>query len=184
MLDIPATVAVVGDSLTVAATDEITDALSRIGVRAVIVDGRESRRMVSGSNGLPSGVSAIEGILDEHRPELWVVALGTNDVGAAVDVDRFRADLRETLGAIPTGVPVVWVDVWIRDRLDDVVAANAVLHGELAGRAAPTAVVDWFSAGSIDGVITGDGVHLTDAGQARFATEIADTVVALALSTS
>jgi lysophospholipase L1-like esterase len=183
-LDMPATVAVVGDSLTVAATDEITVALSRVGVRAVIVDGRESRRMASGNSDRPSGISAIEDILDERRPDLWVVALGTNDVGAAVGADRFRTDVRETLAVIPPDAPVVWVDVWIRDRLDAVVEANAVLRRELAGRPAPTAVVDWFSSGSVDGVITGDGVHLTDAGQARFATEIADAVVALAVSTS
>ena len=182
VLDVPATVAVVGDSLTVAATDEINDALSRIGVRAVILDGRESRRMAVGSRGLPSGVAAIEGILGERRPDLWVVALGTNDVGAAVDADRFRTDLRETLAMIPPRDPVVWVDVWIRDRHDDVVEANTVLHGELSRRSAPTVVVDWYSVGSIDGVITADGVHLTEAGQDRFATEIADAVVTLAVA--
>jgi lysophospholipase L1-like esterase len=177
----PETVAVVGDSLTVAATEEIVRSLSRVGVRTVIVDGRESRRMASGSGDLPSGVDAIETILGEHRPDLWVVALGTNDVGAAVDAERFRSDLRETLATIPPAAPVVWVDVWIRDLLGDVVVANAMLHRELAARAAPTAVVDWFTHATADGVVTGDGVHLTEAGQVRFAAEIADAVVALAL---
>lgn len=180
-LPVPDTVAVVGDSLTVAAAEEITRSLSGVGVRAVIVDGRESRRMASGSRDLPSGVTAIETILDEHRPDLWVVALGTNDVGAAVDAERFRSDLRATLATIPPGAPVIWVDVWIRDLLGDVVVANAMLHRELAARAAPTAVVDWFTHATTDGVIAGDGVHLTEAGQVRFAAEIADAVLALAL---
>ena len=182
VLDVPTTVAVVGDSLTVAATDQLTDALSRIGVRSVIVDARESRRMTSGSTNLPSGVTAIEDVLGEHRPDLWIVALGTNDVGAEVGADRFRADVRETLAAIPADAPLVWVDVWIRDRHDDVVELNAVLHRELAVRPAPTVVVDWYSSGSIDGVITGDGVHLTAAGEARFASEITDAVVTLSVS--
>lgn len=181
-LDVPTMVAVVGDSLTVAATDELTDALSRVGVRSVIVDARESRRMTSGSTSLPSGVTAIEGMLGEHRPDLWIVALGTNDVGAEVGADRFRADVRETLAAIPTGAPVVWVDVWIRDRHDDVVELNAVLHAVLDARSAPTVVVDWYSSGSIDGVITSDGIHLTAAGEARFASEITDAVVTLSVS--
>ena len=180
-LDLPTTVAVVGDSLTVAATDELTDALSRVGVRSVIVDARESRRMTSGSTDLSSGVTAIEDMLGEHRPDLWIVALGTNDVGAEVGTDRFRADVRETLAAIPADAPVVWVDVWIRDRDDDVVELNAVLHRELAARPAKTEVVDWYSSGSIDGVITGDGIHLTAAGEARFASEIADAVVTLSV---
>ena len=180
-LPMPDTVAVVGDSLTVAATEELGRSLARIGVRTVIVDGRESRRMASGSGDLPSGVDAIETILGEHRPDLWVVALGTNDVGAAVDAERFRSDVRETLATIPPAAPVIWVDVWIRDLLGDVVVANAMLHRELAARTAPTAVVDWFTHATADGVITGDGVHLTEAGQVRFAAEIADAVVALAL---
>ena len=182
VLDVPSTVAVVGDSLTVAATDDLTRALSSLGVRSVIVDGRESRRMASGSSSLPSGVAAIGGILDEHRPDLWVVALGTNDIGAAVGADRFRADVRETLAAIPVDAPLVWVDVWIRDRHDVVVELNAVLHGELAARPAPTVVVDWYSSGSIDGVITDDGVHLTTAGQTRFASAITDAVVTLSVA--
>lgn len=177
---LPHTVAIVGDSLTVAATDEITDALSRVGVRSVIVEARESRRMATDGRDLPSGVAAIDAILDEHRPDLWVVALGTNDVGSEVASDRFVADLRATIGSVPATAPVVWVDVWIRDRLDDVVEANSILRSELDRRAAPTLVVDWFSAGGLDGLISGDGVHLTPAGEDRFATMIADAVVELA----
>lgn len=176
----PRTVAVVGDSLTVAATDEISGALARLGIRSVIVDGRESRRMATSDTDLPSGVVAIEAILDVHEPDLWIVALGTNDVGAAVGPERFVADLRETIGAIPGTQPVVWVDVWIRDRLTDVVAANTLLRDELGRRAAPSVVVDWFSNGQVDGVITGDGVHLTEAGEERFASAIADAVLGLA----
>lgn len=179
-VDVPDTVAVVGDSLTVAATDEITAALAGLGVRTVVVDGRESRRMASGSTALPSGVAAIEQILTEHRPDLWVVALGTNDVGAAAGPDRFRADLRATLAAIPVGAPLAWVDVWIRDHREAVVEANGLLHAELGRRRAPTSVVDWFTEAAADGVITGDGVHLTPIGETRFADAIADAVADLA----
>lgn len=182
-LTMPETVAVVGDSLTVSATEEITVALSRVGVRAVVVDGRESRRMATSGPDLPSGVSAIEDVLTAHRPDVWVVALGTNDVASEVASERFVADLRATLGAVPPDAPVVWVDVWIRDRLDAVVAANALLRGELDRRRAPTRVVDWFSTAATDGLVTGDGVHLTQAGQDRFAAEIAGAVVEIGVGT-
>lgn len=181
-LRMPDTVAVVGDSLTVAATEEITAALSGAGVRTVIVDGRESRRMATDAAGLPSGVAAIEEILVRMEPDLWVVALGTNDVAAEVADDRFVLDLRATLTAVPVDVPLVWVDVWIRDRLDDVVAANDLLRGELDRRVAPTTIVDWFASATADGLITGDGVHLTQAGQDRFAAVIAEAVVGLGAS--
>ena len=181
-LTMPETVAVVGDSLTVSATEEITVALSRVGVRAVVVDGRESRRMATGGPGLPSGVTAIEDVLTAHRPDVWVVALGTNDVASQVAADRFVADLRATLAAVPAAAPVVWVDVWIRDRLEAVVAANALLRGELERRRAPTLVVDWFSTAATDGLVTGDGVHLTQAGQDRFAAAIAGAVVEIGVA--
>lgn len=180
-IPMPSTVAVVGDSLTVSAIDEIERALARLGVREVLIDGRESRRMASGSGALPSGVAAIEGLIDVAEPDLWVVALGTNDVGAQVEADRFRDDLRATLAAIPADVPVVWVDLWIRDRLDDVVEANTVIRTELSRRPAPSEVVDWFAHGPVDGMVTGDGIHLTDAGQTAFASAIADGVLLVAL---
>ena len=179
---LPDTVAVVGDSLTLSASEEITGALSGIGVRAVVVDARESRRMATGSAALPSGVAAIEEVLTAHRPDVWVVALGTNDVASEVATERFVADLRATLGALPAEAPIAWVDVWIRDRRDAVAIANALLRAELERRRAPTVVVDWSTAAPTEGLVTGDGVHLTQAGQDRFAAAIAAAVVELGVT--
>lgn len=185
-IHVPDTVAVVGDSLTVAATEEITTALAHLGVRAVVIDARESRRMASGSRDLPSGVSAIDDVLDEHEPDVWVVALGTNDVGAGAGPERFVEDLRTTVASIPATAPLVWVDVWIRDRVEEVVEANTLLRRELSRRPAVTEVVDWFSAAAADddGVITGDGIHLTERGEERFAAAIADAVLVTGLASS
>lgn len=172
----PRVVGVIGDSLTVSAHDEIRERLERIGVRA-LVDARESRRMIVRTTDLPSGLEAVEAVLDEATPDLWVVALGTNDAG--VGVERFRDDLRSLLASIAPDTPLVWVDIWIRDRQPHVADLNSVLREELAKRTGPTAVVDWFSHGDDDGVITGDGVHLTDLGQREFADAILARVLAL-----
>lgn len=180
-LDLPAMVAVIGDSLTVAATEEITADLTRAGVEMVVVDAQQNRRMATGDTGLRSGVRAIEDVLAEHEPDLWVVALGTNDVGAGAGPERFVDDLRTTIATIPATAPLVWVDVWIRDREDDVAEANALLRRELGRRPAATEVVDWFSSGTVDGIIVGDGVHLTTQGEERFAGAITDAVVAIAI---
>lgn len=180
-IDMPTTVAVVGDSLTVAATEEITQSLTTAGVRVVVVDAQQNRRMVTGGPGLRSGVSAIEDVLAEHDPDLWVVALGTNDVGSGSGPDRFVDDLRETIATIPATAPLVWVDVWIRDRVDEVVEANGLLRRELGRRPATTRVVDWHSWGTVDGTIVGDGVHLTTDGEQRFAGAITDAVIAVAV---
>lgn len=172
---LPSTVAVVGDSLTLSADREIEDALTAMGLEVLALDGVESRRMTAGSSSRPSGLDAIEQIRDDLggvEPELWVIALGTNDVGAQVDSDRFRTDVRGTLAGLPSSAPVVWVDVWIRDRSDGSAKANRVIRAELAARAAPSSVVDWYANGDVDGVITGDGVHLTELGRVTFADAI------------
>ena len=52
-----------------------------IGIDVLAVDGLENRRMVRGGTDVPPGVDAIGDILVAgHEPELWVIALGTNDV--------------------------------------------------------------------------------------------------------
>jgi lysophospholipase L1-like esterase len=178
-VEMPETVAVVGDSLTLSASDEIASALQAVGLEVVAVDGKENRRMAQGSRGLTSGTEAIETILDADPPEIWVVALGTNDVGAQVTPETFADDLGAVLELVPADAPLVWVDVWIRDRAEEVVRANRAIRSALRRRTAPTAVVDWFSYGEQPGVITGDGIHLTDEGQLRFAAAIAAAVAEL-----
>ena len=174
----PDTVAVVGDSLTLSASDEITSELAGLGLDVLVVDGVESRRMTAGSALRPSGLEAIRTIRDEldRVPEMWVIALGTNDVGAQVDVERFRDDVRAALAVVGDDTPVVWVDIWIRDRRDAAVAANDVIRDEVAARTAPSGVVGWFAHGGDDALVTDDGIHLTSRGQVAFATAIANRV--------
>ncbi len=176
----PTSMAVVGDSLTVSAADEIETALSAIGLDVVAVDGLESRRMTRGGSNLPAGTSAIEEIMADAtidaEPGLWVIALGTNDVASVGSLDGFRLEMRELLDLIPTDAPVIWVDLWIRDRTESIEEANRLIRTELRQRDGGAAVVDWFAHGDDEGIITGDGVHLTETGRQLFASSIADTV--------
>lgn len=177
---LPASVAVVGDSLTLSAAAEIEESLLELGLEVVAIDGVESRRMTRGGSALPSGTSAIDDIVEAGElPELWVVALGTNDVGAQVESSAFADDVAAVIRRIPAGVPVIWVDIWIRDRAEAAVDANRAIRSVLAMRPG-SFVVDWHSYGEIPDTITGDGVHLTEIGQVRFADAIADAVVTLA----
>ena len=168
----PRTVAMIGDSLTLSAQDEITAALGRTGIHVVSVDGVESRRMVRGSKEVPSGASAIEQILETSDPELWVIALGTNDVGAQTGTEAFRDDMDQLLRLLPSDASVIWVDLWIRDHDDQIVRANEAIRSELSRRRRVGAVVDWHTRADAPGIITGDGVHLTDEGQLLFAESI------------
>jgi lysophospholipase L1-like esterase len=172
----PATVAVVGDSLTLSAEDEIMSALSADGLQVLVIDGLESRRMARGSRALTPGTEAVENIRRVVEPGLWVIALGTNDVASVESADGFRDEMRDVLALIPAEAPVVWVDLWIRDREDAISAANLMIRSELRRRRGGSAVVDWYSHGQEDGIITGDGVHLTQSGQDLFAASIATAI--------
>jgi lysophospholipase L1-like esterase len=175
--ELPATAAVVGDSLTLSAQEEITAYLTGIGIEVLEVDGAVNRRMTGGSDPDP-GIDVVEDIAADAEPELWVIALGTNDVGSSVSPDQFQADVEALLDAIPGDVPVVWVDLWIRDRPEQIATANEVLRSTL-GRRSHTAVADWFSHGDDAGLVAGDGVHLTDDGRYMFAATIAAATVGL-----
>ncbi len=173
----PSSVVVVGDSLTVSATDEIADEMAAAGLDVVAIDAIEGRRMARGGASLPPGVDAVQTILElDGPPDLWVIALGTNDVGAQLSVESFRDDMSELLASVPDEAPVVWVDLWIRDREEAIVTANREIRSVLRRRRGTAVVVDWFSQGVVPGVITRDGVHLTADGQRLFATSIVDAV--------
>ena len=82
------------------------------------------------------------------------------------------------LSAIPPDSPVVWVDIWIRDRQRQVETANGVLFEMLSGRDRAV-VADWFAHGDDPGIISADGVHLTSDGRYMFAATIAAAAVDL-----
>jgi lysophospholipase L1-like esterase len=107
------------------------------------------------------------------------VALGTNDVGSGTELDQYAADVQRLLDEIPTTTPVVWVDVWIRDRQPAVERANQAVR-EVLGERERSIVADWFTRGDDPGLVANDGVHLTADGREVFAATIVDAVLALA----
>jgi lysophospholipase L1-like esterase len=173
---LPRTVAVVGDSLTLSARDEIDAALTGRGLSVLAIDGLESRRLAHGGRELPPGVDAIEEILTGPEPGLWVIALGTNDVASDESLTNFRADLQSVLALIPDAAPIVWVDLWIRGREGAIAEANRMIRTELRRWSGGAAVVDWYGHGTDEGIIGGDGVHLTEAGKDLFAASIVDAI--------
>lgn len=168
---LPETVAVVGDSLTLSAKAQIEEVLTGLGLEVVAFDAVESRRMVRAAAGIPPGVDAVDGILEAASPDLWVIALGTNDVGASVSTEMFTDDMDSLLARLPASAPVLWVDTFIRQRIDAVEDANAAIRSTIAQRPG-SHVVDWYLHGEEPGIVTTDGVHLTRRGQARFAESI------------
>lgn len=167
----PQTVAVVGDSLSVQSEPALEAALETLSLEIVGFDAVQGRRIRSATELTTSGVDAVEATLDGAEPDLWVIALGTNDVDA-LDREGYREAVEELLAGVPDGAPVIWVDAWVERWIDDAKQANEVLREVAAERPGMT-VVDWFQFGDDPGLISDDGVHLTDAGELKFAEQVA-----------
>lgn len=169
----PSSVVVIGDSLTESADAEITSALEALGLD-VVVDGASSRRLVD-DRGVEPGVSALRNVLAYRDPDMFVVALGTNDVASEKSPEEIMADVSEIVALVPPDAPLVWVDVWVHSYQRGSHLANLAIRQALGGRPR-TAVVDWWSHGYDEGVIASDGIHLQDAGKTLFADLIAEAV--------
>lgn len=167
---LPASVAVIGDSIARSATDLVTSAIWLHGIDIVAYDALESRRMATwGGADLPSGVAAVDDVVaDGADPELWVVALGTNDVGAGTDQDTIQSHIDELLAQVPDDAHLFWVDTWVRDLDDRANMFNLLVRASLADR--PNSwVLDWHTLATTDGLVSDDGVHLTARGQLEYA---------------
>lgn len=169
-------VVVVGDSITQGSAAEIRYVLAANGFTDVTVEGLTSRRIDAGGGGSPeSGTQAIERLLaDGADPDVWVIALGTNDVGKYTP-DEYGAVIGTLTDLLPDDRPLVWIDAYRDDYVDDSFTFGEVLRAELGARDG-TLVMSWFDVAVADTSILRDGVHPTADGRARFADLIGEGV--------
>lgn len=171
------TVVMVGDSLTDVSAPELADAFSKAGFAALRIDGASSRRIAVDQQGGPtSGITAVEGALAAGlRPRSWVIALGTNDVSHYERINDFAAVVERLLDAIPDDAMVVWVDVYLRDFPGQTDVFNTTLGRVVAGRS-DSVVCEWSARAAETGLVGDDGIHLTEAGNAAFATAVTEAL--------
>jgi lysophospholipase L1-like esterase len=165
--------AMVGDSITVAAKPALEQAFSDIGLDDVDINAESGRRMVMSSS-ISSGLDGIQEVIaDGAAPDLWVIALGTNDV-ANYPHDQYAGVIQQVLAALPPDAHVVWVDCYLRRYKADAQDFDAVLRQVLAARG-NAKVVDWYSIAGEDGVLV-DGVHPSGFGKDEFSRRVTQTV--------
>lgn len=177
--------AMVGDSITAGSKDSILYTLAAHGFTEMEIDGVTSRRIEEGDgNGSPqSGIAALYTMLADPTivPDVWVIALGTNDVGAYTDAEEYRRLIDTVLEMIPDGVPLVWVNTYRWDRRDESIQFNDLLVEELAKR--PKSVVaSWHDQASRNAetkVLRDDGVHPNEHGRVVFAALVAEGIAAV-----
>ena len=171
-------VVMIGDSITKGAAADLDERYALLGLDHLI-EAENGKRMAVSSNGNPSGSAIAEFVAangdGDHSDEVWVIALGTNDVGQYEGPDDIAAAVNEILVAVPDEAALVWVDTYFRDRAADAEQVNTIIR-ERVERRGDSVVAPWTAFAADEGVLTGDGVHPTAAGADVFAFVVTDTV--------
>ena len=157
-------IAIVGDSITNGSEEELRDRLATLGVEIKAIEAEDNRRMAVGDSVTP-GIDVVSALAAGDAPDLWVIALGTNDVGAGPEV--YTPGIAELLATIPAGAPIVWVDVYLAGSPDSSAAFNETLRATLEARG-QASVVEWAALAEEDGVLR-DGIHPSGYGIEQFA---------------
>jgi lysophospholipase L1-like esterase len=178
-LDSPETLAMIGDSITFMSTEALQAELSDTGLEVLAIDAQVGRRITVGDSGQPyPGTEIVDFIANSDPPDVWVIALGTNDIGKYADGAEFAAQVQALLDLLPAAAPLVWVDTWYGAQVDQTQLVNDTLRS-VVGERDNAIVADWASHADDEGVVTFDLVHPTTDGIAVFAQVVADGVDSL-----
>jgi hypothetical protein len=159
----------VGDSILRASTKTATVAFGAAGATQVQIDAETGRRIEVG-NGLGdaplSGLRTVEAELKKGvHPDLWLVVLGTNDIGSYSKAEQFGALIDEMLQLLPRTTPLVWMNVYRQQYPELSLIFNDVLQQRITARERAI-VADWHSVASApkQTVLRADGIHPNSTG--------------------
>ncbi|MFM2077176.1 MAG: hypothetical protein RJA49_1066 [Actinomycetota bacterium] len=174
-------VVMVGDSITRASREELATAFTALGITDQVIDAEVGRRIEVGNGrggGPLSGVRTVFNLLSEGAdPDVWVIELGTNDVGSYATADAYGGLIDQILSELPADVPLVWQNTFRPQYLDATNVFNLVLQQRIAAR--PNSVVaDWFGAASAPDakLLRSDDLHPNNDGQRAMALIVAQAV--------
>jgi lysophospholipase L1-like esterase len=171
-------IVMVGDSITVASTPALEERFTALGFDNVLIEAQTGKRMTSSSGDNSSGRSIVEFLVNsdpdgDHADELWIVALGTNDINQYGSVEQITAEVDEVLSVVPDDAALVWVDTFYRQESESAGRVNTAISERLEARG-NSVVAPWSV--FADGAVSGDGFHPTPDGRAVFADVVVGTV--------
>ena len=134
-----------------------------------------------------SGVTAIRQA--RGNADCWVIGLGTNDAGLAVDdgvVALFAGRIDAVMTAVPRGTSVYWLDTYAAAGAQAFAANPLAASHAVAWNAALNAAADRWPQLTVvsfsrlvvtdGGVVDADGVHLTASGRVSRARTVIDAL--------
>ena len=164
----------IGDSLTIGMSPSLPSRVAASGWAGIRIDAFKSRGIRTKVGADPTtGIGAVASMRQRFGDtDSWIVALGTNDAGFASGTGPQL--IREMLDAIGPGHRVLWVNVHLPRTPGVQQAWNTAVDQVAAERPDQMLVLDWASiAARHPGIMAQDGVHLTAAGYALMAAEVA-----------
>jgi lysophospholipase L1-like esterase len=188
------TVIMVGDSITVASTPQLETMFEQLGFDSVVIESKEGKRTALSFGSNPSGAAVAEDLIKtihatgdtgaegaagdpfDHSNELWVVALGTNDIDQYSDPSERAAAINEMLQTVPDESPLVWVDTFFRDRPDGTAELNDTIRDRVTQRG-DSVIASWSAVADDDGNLRNDGVHPREQGSIVFANIVGNAII-------
>jgi lysophospholipase L1-like esterase len=166
-------VAMVGDSITVASEAPLQNGFRDLGLDVQAIDAASGRRITADGGAGTSGVDAVVA-LAPSRPDLWVIALGSNDVFQYDGEEAYRNEIAALLNALPPLAPVVWVDTYLTEDPERSDEFNRALRDTLAFRGTAS-MAEWANVAGSDGILS-DGIHPSEEGARQFADVVMSAV--------
>ena len=182
-------VVLIGDSITALNMGTVEQQLQAHAVPSWRVAAQTGRRttqtLVGGSTTIASGLDAVTAVRAAGvDPELWVIALGTNDLGTisscgCADRRAFaRQRVRAVLDAIGPGHHVAWVTVRHAGYPGTAVLFNDVVRTMTLTDPHLT-VIDWYALSAGRSAWLPDGIHPSLPAAAALFGEVAEVVAGL-----
>ena len=165
--------AMVGDSITKASLKPLTAALDQLGYTEIKIAAEVNRRIDVGdgrSEPLSGAKTMLKMISDGVTPDVWAIAMGTNDVGKYPDAAAYASLIDEMMSMPDSKLPIVWVDVYNPNQLAGTKLFNVALRDRAKARG-NAAVLSWFNLASNpkSKILRTDHIHPNDAGTLVFA---------------
>jgi lysophospholipase L1-like esterase len=188
------TVIMVGDSITVASTPQLETMFEQLGFDNVVIESKASKRTALSFGSNPSGSQVAENVVNfihstgegdaqvtaddpfDHSNELWVVALGTNDIDQYSDPAERAAAINEMLQTVPDESPLIWVDTFFRDRPDGTAEINDTIRDRV-GQRGNSVIAPWSVVADDEGNLRTDGVHPREQGSIVFANVVGNAII-------